>query len=71
MKYLVMMPNSWGTGDTIDEADKVARHQGGHGKKKTKRILWMYDPNLTTKCYIDEMGSLCWVGDRPTEVERT
>jgi len=67
---LVMMQHAWGKGETIDEADKIARREGGHGRKKVSRIVFHYDPEKTTKTYIDGMGRLCWEGERPLEVER-
>ncbi len=70
MKYLVMMQNSWGTGDTIEEADRRARKEGGHGRRKMARIVWMFDPDKTKQAYIDSMGSLTWEGEKPTEIER-
>jgi hypothetical protein len=70
MKFLVMMPNSWGRGGTINEADANARKEGGHGRRKVGRIVWSYDEAKTETAYIDDMGSLCWKGERPTEIER-
>jgi hypothetical protein len=66
--YLVVMPNSWGKGETISEAEKKARKEGGYGRKKTKKIVFMYDPNKTPECNVNEIGSLCWLGDRPSEI---
>jgi hypothetical protein len=68
-KYLVVMPYSWGTGDTISKAEKIARQEGAHGRKKVEKKVFMYDTDKTTECYINGMGGLCWSGDRPIEIK--
>lgn len=67
---IVMMPNSWGKGKTFTEAEKIARSEGGHGRKKVGRIAYYYDENMTPQCYVDGMGHLCWQGDKPVEIDR-
>jgi len=69
VKYLVMMPHSWGKGDTIEEADKKARQEGGHGRKKTQRVVFEFDPDKTQAAYIDDFGMLCWKGERPKKLD--
>ena len=69
--FLVMMLHSWGRGETINDADKKARSEGGHGRKKMKRIVWQFDPEKTPEAFINEFGSLCWKGEKPNEIERT
>ena len=67
--FIVMVPNYWAKGDTIDEAFAKIRKMGG-GKKRTRRIVFEYDATKTPEAFVDEYGSLCWKGDRPREVER-
>ena len=72
-KFIVMMQNYWGRGDSPIEAANVARKQGG--KKPAKRLpkpclVFSYDPAETPQAYVNEMGYLCWEGKRPAEVER-
>ena len=69
-EYLVIMPNSWGKGATIGEADKLARKHGGHGRKKIKRVVLSYDPTATTEVSMDDLGRLRWNGVEPTMVEK-
>ena len=69
IKYLVMMPNSWGVGDSVAEADKKAREHGRHGRKKVKRLCWKYNSSKTPEVYINDWGNLCWKGDRPERIE--
>lgn len=69
MKYLVIMPYSWGRGDSIAEAEKNARKEGSHGRKKVKRVCFQYNTAKTSDCFVDSMGSLCWTGEKPEKVE--
>lgn len=69
MKYLVIMQNSWGTGDSIKEADNRARKEGCHGRKKMKRLVFSYDPSKTPQVFVSEMGDLCWEGEKPERIE--
>jgi hypothetical protein len=68
IKYIVMMPNSWGSGDSLAAAEKAARKEGGHKKKDVKRLAWRFDTSKTPTAYIDDMGSMCWEGDKPERV---
>jgi hypothetical protein len=68
--FIAIMPNSWGRGSTKDEALKNAAKEGGHGRKRTPRLVFQYDAAKTPKAYVDELGRLCWNGDKPVEVER-
>jgi hypothetical protein len=68
-KYIVMMPNSWGKGDTLEEAEKIARKEGNHRNKKVKRKAWRYNTAQTPYAHIDENGSLCWTGERPEQID--
>lgn len=69
MKYLVVMPNSWGKGDSIAEAERNARKAGNHGRKKLKRIAFSFDPEKTEECYINDWGNICWKGDKPQRID--
>lgn len=66
--YLVMMPNSWGKGATLAEAEKKARREGNHRNRKLKRLAFSYDPEKTPECYINEWGNICWSGDKPERI---
>ncbi len=66
--YLVVMPNSWGRGETLAQARSIARRHGGH-RGSVKWIAFHYDPLTTPEVYIDEMGSLMWRGVKPVRVE--
>jgi hypothetical protein len=71
--FIVIVPNYWGRGDSLLAASNVARRV--QGKKPAKSmpkeyIAYEYDPKVTTKCYVDEMGAICWVGDRPKQVAK-
>jgi len=68
-KYLVMIPYSWGIGDTLAAAEKEARKQGGQGRKKLKRLAWKFDPAKTECAYIDDVGALCWKGEKPERID--
>lgn len=68
--FLAMMQHSWGKGATKDAAISVAAKEGSHGRKRKPRIVWEFDPAKTPKAFVDQMGSLCWEGEKPVEVER-
>ena len=68
-KYMVIMPFSWGTGDCISKAEKNARQQGGHGRKKVEKKVFLYDTDKTPECYVSGMGGLCWLGEKPMEIK--
>lgn len=69
--FIVMMKGSWGRGASIDEADRKARSEGGHGRKKVKRVVYMYDAEKSGEVGIDSWGAICWTGDvEPTVIER-
>jgi len=73
MLYIVMIPNAWGRGETPTEAANVARKEAGKRRSKSMpvpRIVFQYDPAKTTEAYVDEYGALCWLGERPSTVER-
>jgi hypothetical protein len=66
--YIAMILNYWGRGATPVDALNAARKVGGQRKVKAltgKRIIFSYDPAKTTECYIDDMGSINWLGERP------
>lgn len=72
-KFIVMIPNHWGRGRTAIEAANVARSVAGKRKGKTMpkpRIVYSYDPKATPTAYIDDMGALCWKGEKPALVEK-
>ena len=69
--FIVIMPHSWGKGETIEEADKKARSEGGHGRKKTDRRVYEYDPKKTPTVYVSEYGSFCWQGEKPVKIDDT
>jgi len=68
--FIAIMQNSWGRGASKDEATKIAAKEGGHGRKRAPRLVFEYDAAKTPEVFVDEMGRLCWSGDKPTEVER-
>ena len=67
-KYVVIMPLSWGSGDTLDAADKAARQAGRHGRKKVERVAFCFDPSKT-QAHVDNYGFLRWQGESPEELE--
>lgn len=67
--YLVIMPNSWGKGASISEAEKIARREGRHGRKKVVRVAYKFDKEKTPDCYVNEWGCLCWTGERPEKLD--
>jgi hypothetical protein len=64
-KYIVMLPYSWGSGNSISEAEKVAKKEANYGRKAVKKIAFKYDTEKTETCYIDDMGCVCWKGEQP------
>jgi hypothetical protein len=71
--YIVMIPNHWGRGATPLDAANKARQQAGKRPSKSlpvPRLVFSYDPAVTPLARVDEMGSLCWLGVRPTQVEK-
>jgi len=71
-RYIVMIPNHWGRGQTPLEAANVARSVAGKRKGMSMpkpRVVFSYDPEKTTEAYVDEMGRLCWMGEKPNTVE--
>ena len=69
MRYLVIIPNYWGVGDTIDLAFKQVFKESG-SRARSKRIVFQFDPVKTTKVCIECLGNLSWYGEKPVEVER-
>jgi hypothetical protein len=71
--YIVMIQNAWGKAESIIEAANIARRQIGRRASQSlpkPRIVFQYDPAKTTKAYVDDMGSLCWFGERPVTIEK-
>lgn len=70
---IVVIPNAWGRAETLLQAANIARRQLGksRGKKLPPQyIAYEYDPAKTPKAYIDDMGALCWEGEKPKEVAK-
>lgn len=71
--FLVIVANAWGRGESALEAANVARRAKGLRKAKTMprpRLVYAYEPATTEKCFVDDFGSLCWVGVKPALVEK-
>ena len=63
--YLVVMPYSWGRSDTLAAAERIARKEGGHGRRKVSKVVYTYDPAKTQNVYVNEYSQLCWTGECP------
>lgn len=70
MMYLVVMPYSWGRGSSIAEADANARKAGGHARTTVRRLVYAYDPKATPEFWVNDMGGISWVGERPRVLSR-
>lgn len=71
--FLVLIPHYWGKAPTALEASNIALAQSGKKKRTTlakPRIVFEFDPAKTPECYVDDMGALCWTGERPVEIEK-
>lgn len=70
--HIVIIQNYWGRGETPLQAANAARKVAGKRPAKSMpkpRLVYSYDPAKTTKCYVDDMGALCWLGEKPSLVE--
>ena len=66
IKFLIHGPNIWANGETLDEAKKNFREHGGSFNRQ--HIIWMWaGDNFPTSAYVDDFGSMNWIGtnDRP------
>ena len=69
--FLIMVNNYWGKGETQEDCKKQIKKESGRAvTKKMPKIVWAFDLANTPQCYISEMGSLCWEGVKPIEIER-
>jgi len=70
--FLAMVKYGWGMGDSPEAALRKAASVTGMllSDARKKYLMWKYDPVNTPEAYIDDVGSLCWKGERPREVER-
>jgi hypothetical protein len=63
--YIVVVPNYWGKGKTIQEAKKNCREAGFYGRMTRYRVFKVH-PSTT----IDGMGMLCYPAEHPAvEIE--
>lgn len=57
-KYLVMIANYWGKGDTLAQAIEQVENAGGRLRANTRCKVFDVEP----KAFIDEMGAINWFG---------
>jgi hypothetical protein len=70
IKFLIHGPNKWGNGETLKEAKDNFR--GACGSLSEQHIIWMWTgPELPTSAYVDDFGSMNWVGTKERPVLHT
>ena len=68
-KVLVVGPNCWGKGDTIEQAKREAKkHWPRYGSRHFPYVAYRVSPETR----VDEMGMMIWKSKnpRPVEIER-
>lgn len=56
MKYIAIIPNYWGRGDTIEAAQQQVRKEGGRITKRTKLKVYRVSDD---GAYVSGMGAIC------------